>query len=172
VPLYAYGDAEPEIHPDAYVHPDAVLIGGVHLGPFASVWPCCVLRADNGPIFVGERTSIQDGSVIHTTRTDPTTIGANCVIGHMVHLEGCVVEDGCLVGNGAIVMFRARVGAGGVVAAQAVLTNGTKVPPGAMAMGVPARIRENAADPVYIAYNVQAYVNKVDLYKKLLRRLD
>jgi carbonic anhydrase/acetyltransferase-like protein (isoleucine patch superfamily) len=172
VPRYAYGEFEPEIHPDAYVHPDAVLIGQVHLGPWSSVWPGCVLRADNGPIHVGERTSIQDGSVLHTTRTDHTTVGANCVVGHMVHLEGCVIEDGCLIGNGSIVLFRARVGAGALVGAQAVVTNGMQVPPGAMAVGVPARIKEGGADPVFIAANVQAYVDKVTKYKQLLRRLD
>src|SRR3984885_2564093 len=119
--LYALHEERPRIHPDAYVHPEAVLIGEVRLGPGSSVWPGAVIRADNGPIVIGARTSIQDGTVIHTQPMNPTQIGSNCVIGHLVHLEGCVIEDWVLVGSGAIVLERAicrspsLVGAGAVV---------------------------------------------------------
>jgi carbonic anhydrase/acetyltransferase-like protein (isoleucine patch superfamily) len=173
VPVYALGDLQPDIHPDAFVHPDAVLIGAVVLGAFASVWPGAVIRADNGRIAVGARTSVQDGSVIHTTYDDQTVIGSNCVIGHMVHLEGCVLEDECLVGNGAIVLARARVCTGAVVGAQAVVTGGTVVPPDALALGVPAKIREGAGGGrEHIVLNAQSYVDKVAWYKNGLRRLD
>jgi carbonic anhydrase/acetyltransferase-like protein (isoleucine patch superfamily) len=172
VPLYALEDLEPDIHPDAYVHPDAVLIGAVKLGAFASIWPCAVIRADNGPITVGERTSVQDGSVIHTTHDDATVIGSGCVIGHMVHLEGCIIEDGALVGNGAIVLVRARVCTGAVVGAQAVVTTGMVVPSGAVAVGVPAKIKEGAARSASIAANAQSYVDKIARYKPHLRRVD
>ncbi|MFI5043923.1 MAG: gamma carbonic anhydrase family protein, partial [Acidimicrobiales bacterium] len=73
--IYALGDQVPDIHPDAYVHPDAVVIGSVHLGSESSVWPTAVLRADDGEIIIGERCSIQDGSVLHTTPMWPTTLG-------------------------------------------------------------------------------------------------
>ena len=125
--MYALGDRVPQIHPDAYVHPDATVIGDVTLGAGSSVWPSAVLRGDYGTITVGERTSIQDGTVVHATHDKPTTIGSECVIGHLVHLEGCTIEDGCLVGNGSIVLHRAVVHSGAIVAANSVLLNRTIV---------------------------------------------
>src|SRR6266851_3237837 len=122
MPVYALDDLVPVIDPDAYVHPDAVIIGNVQLGPGASVWPGAVLRGDHGLIRIGDRTSIQDGTVVHTTREWPTMIGADCVVGHLAHLEGCVVEDGCLIGSGSLVLNRARVQAGAVVAAAVIRT--------------------------------------------------
>src|SRR5664279_4852951 len=86
VAIYALGDQVPEIHPDAFVHPDATVIGSVVIGAESSVWPRAVLRGDYGLITVGARTSIQDGSVIHTTQSHPTSIGDDCVIGHLVHM--------------------------------------------------------------------------------------
>ena len=144
MPIYALDDRVPSIDPDAYVHPDAVIIGSVELGAGASVWPAAVLRGDHGLIRVGERTSIQDGTIVHTTQDWPTIIGTGCVVGHRVHLEGCVVEDGCLIGSGSMVLNRAKVGAGAVVAAAALIREDMVVPPGALAVGVPATIREGA----------------------------
>ena len=98
MPVYSLGDRTPKIHPNAYLHPSAVIIGDVTIGPEASVWPCAVLRGDYGRIEIGARTSVQDGSVIHATEEFSTTVGSDCVIGHLVHLEGCTVEDECLIG--------------------------------------------------------------------------
>jgi carbonic anhydrase/acetyltransferase-like protein (isoleucine patch superfamily) len=117
VPIYALGGYEPDIDESAFVHPDAVVIGRVRIGPEASVWPCAVLRGDHGEIVVGARTSVQDGTVVHTTEAWHTTIGADCVVGHNAHLEGCVVEDRCLIGSGSVTLNRARVGTGAIVAA-------------------------------------------------------
>ena len=144
MPVYALDDLVPVIDPEAYVHPDAVIIGNVVLGPGASVWPGAVLRGDTGPIRIGERTNIQDGTIVHTTQDWPTIIGAGCVVGHKVHLEGCVIEDGCLIGSGSLVLNRARVQAGAVVAAAALVREDMVVPAGALAVGVPATIREEA----------------------------
>jgi carbonic anhydrase/acetyltransferase-like protein (isoleucine patch superfamily) len=157
MPLYALGDDRPRIHPEAYVHPQAVLIGEVCLGSRASVWPGVVIRADNGPIVIGPRTSIQDGTVIHTQPENPTEIGADCVIGHLVHLEGCQLEDWVLVGSGAIVLERVVCRSPSLVAAGAVLAPGTEVPAGAMALGVPARIRPHTVSQARVAGNVEAY---------------
>ena len=93
MPVYALGDLEPTIHPDAYVHPDAVVIGNVTIGAQASVWPTAVLRGDDGRIEVGPRTSVQDGSIIHCTAHEPTIIGAEVTVGHNVHIEGAVIGD-------------------------------------------------------------------------------
>ena len=98
MPLYALGTSEPDIHPDAFVHPDATVIGNVTIGPESTIWPQAVLRGDYGRIEIGARTSIQDGTVVHCTEEIPTIVGDSCVIGHLVHLECCVVEDGALVG--------------------------------------------------------------------------
>ena len=110
--VYALGDVVPKIDADAYVHPDATVIGDVSLGPDATVWPHAVLRGDYGSIVVGARTSVQDGTVIHAGPGFPTVVGNGCVVGHLVHLEGCTLEDECLVGSGAVVLHHARVGPG------------------------------------------------------------
>jgi carbonic anhydrase/acetyltransferase-like protein (isoleucine patch superfamily) len=170
--VYALGQLAPVIHPDAFVHPDAVLIGDVHIGSQSSVWPSAVVRGDNAPIVVGARTSVQDGAVIHSTEELTTTIGDDCVIGHLAHLEGCTIESGVLIGVGAVVLHRAVVRSGAVVAAGAVVLNDTDVPAGALAMGVPARVREGAADAEMITSGAAAYVGKVARYKRELRRLD
>src|SRR5918998_1222494 len=155
MPIYALGDVEPTIDPTAYVHPDAVVIGNVHLGAEASIWPGAVLRGDGAPITIGARTSIQDGSVLHVTPVHPTTVGAECVVGHLVHLEGCTVEDGSLVGAGAVV------------------SGGVEVPSRAMALGVPAKIRPDAVDPdMMIRPGMVSYVERGAHYRKQLRRLD
>ena len=91
--IYAIDGKTPRIHPEAYVHPDAVVIGDVTIGAESTVWPGAVLRGDYGTITVGARTSVQDGTVIHATAQVSTTVGDGCVIGHLAHLEGCVLED-------------------------------------------------------------------------------
>jgi len=172
VPIYALGDRMPFIHPDAYVHPDAVIIGSVTIGAGSSVWPCAVLRGDDGVIRIGERTSIQDGCVVHTTHIFPTVVGDDCVIGHMVHLEGCTIENGSLVGNGSIVMHEVIVRSGAVVGANSVLLNGTEVPSGSLAVGSPAVIKPNRARPAEIKMGSDSYVTRARTYRDGLRRLD
>jgi carbonic anhydrase/acetyltransferase-like protein (isoleucine patch superfamily) len=172
MPIYALGDRVPTIDPDAYVHPDAVIIGDVTLGPHSSVWPGAVLRGDSTFIRVGARTSIQDGAVIHCADDLPTIIGDDCTIGHLVHLEGCTVEAGCLVGVGAVVLHLVVVHTGAIVAANAVVLDGTDVPAGAMALGVPAKIRPDAANPALLHEGATLYVQRGEQYRRLLRRLD
>lgn len=170
--LYALGDHQPDVHPDAFVHPDAVVIGRVTLGAEATVWPSAVIRADYGAIHVGPRTSVQDGAVIHATGHLDTQIGADCVVGHLAHLEGCVVEDGCLVGSGSVVLHRAVVRSGALVGAGAVVGNDVEVPARAMALGVPARMRLDAVAPDAFADAVALYVANGHRYRAQLRRLD
>ena len=173
MPVYALDDQVPVIDPEAYVHPDAVIIGNVQLAPGSSVWPGAVLRGDHGLIRVGDRTSIQDGTVIHTTREWPTIIGAGCVVGHRAHLEGCVVEDGCLIGSGSLVLNRARVQAGAVVAAAALIREDMVVPAGALAVGVPATIRADAGrrQQERIATAVQTYLGLAERHRAGTRRI-
>lgn len=170
--LYALGERVPVVDPTAYVHPDAVVIGSVTIGPESSVWPGAVLRGDSGRIVVGARTSIQDGTVVHCTAEADTVIGDGCVVGHNAHLEGCTVEDGALVGSGSVVLHRAVVGRGAIVGAAALVTNGTVVPPGAVALGVPASVREGAAPPGHADHAVAVYVARAEAYRAGLRRID
>ncbi|MGD9792433.1 MAG: gamma carbonic anhydrase family protein [Acidimicrobiia bacterium] len=171
MPLYALANREPTIHPTAFVHPDAVLIGGVHIGEMASVWPCAVLRADTADIHVGARTSIQDGSVIHVGGLTPTLIGDDCVIGHLVHMEGCVIESGTLIGSNSVVLPGAIVRTGAIVAAGAVVSAGAEVPSGALAVGIPAKFKLDAAKADVISSAAQAYVDRVPMYVDSLRRI-
>jgi len=169
--IYALGAVEPDIDPTAFVHPDAVIIGNVRIGPRSSVWPGAVLRGDDGAIVIGARTSVQDNCVIHTTAEHDTVVGDDCTIGHIVHLEGCTIESGCLVGNGSIVLHRVVVHTGAIVAANAVVLNDTDVPSGAVAMGVPAKVREGAARQSEIDHGIESYLAKAERYRAELRRI-
>lgn len=171
--LYALGDREPVVPDSAFVHPDAVVIGAVTLGEQASVWPTAVLRADFGRIVVGDRSSVQDGTVVHCIEEQPTSIGADCVVGHNAHLEGCTVGDGCLIGSGSVILNFATIGAGSVVGAGAVVSEHADIPPASMALGVPARVRP-APDEVaeWIRFGVGEYLTNSTVYRDQLRRLD
>ena len=172
MPLYALGEQEPQIDPSAFVHPDAVIIGNVTVGPESSIWPTAVLRGDRGAIFVGAQTSIQDGSVIHCTTELDTTVGDRCVVGHRVHMEGCQIEDDCLIGSGSVVLHRAVVRSGALVGAQALITNDTEVPALAMALGVPAKIYPERVAPGAHEAAMRVYVDNAHWFNRDLRRLD
>ena len=171
MPIYALGDDEPDIDQAAFVHPDAVVIGRVRIGPEASVWPGAVLRGDHGRIEIGARTSVQDGTVVHCTHEWPTLIGAECVIGHLAHLEGCVVEDRCLVGSGSVTLNRARVGTGAIVAAAALIPEGYQVPPRALAACVPAVIKRTDVSGDWVDGAVKTDVESARRYRAGLRRV-
>ena len=171
--IYALGDLEPTIDLTAYVHPDATIIGDVRIGAESTVWPGAVLRGDDGHIVIGERTSIQDGTVVHTTAFTPTTVGDDCVVGHLAHLEGCTIENGALVGSNSTVLHFAVVESGALVGANALVPGGMKVPSGAMALGVPAKIKEGAVDAEQmIVPGAVSYRERGHRFRQALRRLD
>jgi carbonic anhydrase/acetyltransferase-like protein (isoleucine patch superfamily) len=172
VAVYALGDIEPDVDPTAFVHPQATVIGRVTIGAESTVWPHAVVRADYGRVEIGARTSIQDGAVIHCTAELDTVIGDDCVIGHLAHVEGCTIEPGVLIGTGSIVLHRAVVRSGALVGAAALVPNGVEVPSGAMALGVPARVRPDSVTPDMILPNAASYVANGIRYRKELRRLD
>lgn len=171
MPLYALGDRVPDIDDQAYVHPDAVVIGAVRVGAEASIWPGAVLRGDYGEITVGARSSVQDGTVVHAGPGFPTIVGEDCVIGHLVHLEGCRIEDAALVGSGSVVLHHVVVESGATVAANAVVPNGMRVPAGALALGVPATVRPGASNRALIAVSAAEYVANAKRFRQELRRL-
>ena len=135
MPIYEIEGVAPRIDADAFVHPDAVVIGDVTIGPESSIWPGAVLRGDYGTITVGARSSIQDGTVVHAGPGFPTVIGDGCVVGHLTHLEGCTLEDESLAGSGSVILHWAVISTGATVGANAVVPNHVVVPPGTLRAG-------------------------------------
>mgnify|MGYP001158193328 FL=1 len=172
MPIYALGDHQPEIHPDAWVMPEAVLIGRVKVGARATIWSGAVLRADDNDIVIGEETSVQDNAVLHVTEELPTIVGRGCTIGHLAHLEGCTVEDEALVGTGSIVLHEAVIGARALVGAGAVVPGRMHVPPGSMALGTPAKIREGVDTDPLIMPGVETYISRGKTFREQMRRID
>ncbi|MFD1719595.1 gamma carbonic anhydrase family protein [Georgenia deserti] len=146
MPAIDFDGRTPQIHAEAWVAPDATVIGAVELGPDASVFYTSVLRADIETIRIGARSNIQDGCVVHADPGVPVSVGAGVSVGHRAVLHGCTVEDDCLIGMGAVVLNGARIGAGSLIAAGAVVPEGTDVPPGSLVAGVPARVRRELDD--------------------------
>jgi carbonic anhydrase/acetyltransferase-like protein (isoleucine patch superfamily) len=170
--VYALGDLVPEIDPGAWIHPEAVIIGNVSVADEASIWPTAVLRGDFGRIEVGPRSSVQDGTVVHAGMDYPTVIGRECVIGHNAYLEGCTIEDEALVGSMASILPRSVLGKGCIIGAGAVVMERTEVPAGALAVGVPAEVREGEVAEGRWSVGVQRYVDLAARYGREMRRID
>ena len=136
---------EPDVAPDAFVAPNAVLIGDVTIGPEASIWFGAVLRGDHPEfgIRVGARTNIQDNCVVHVGDWQATSIGSDVTVGHGATFESCTIEDGCVIGMNAVILQEARIGAGSLVAANAVVLERSQIPPGSLVAGVPAKVRKS-----------------------------
>jgi carbonic anhydrase/acetyltransferase-like protein (isoleucine patch superfamily) len=132
----------PQIHPSAFIEESAQIIGDVEIGEQSSVWFNAVVRGDVFYIRIGDRTNIQDGTVVHVTNgTHATILEDEVTVGHNVTLHGCHIERGCLIGMGSIVMDDVRIGAQSLVAAGALVSPGTIVPPRSLVMGVPAKVK-------------------------------
>jgi len=137
----------PQIHPTAYVEASAQVIGDVHLGAEASIWCNCTVRGDIHYIRIGDRSNVQDNSVIHVRNgSHPTILEEEVTVGHSVTLHGCYVERGCLIGIGSIVLDDVRVGERSLVAAGSLVSPGTIIPPRSLVMGFPARVKRPLTD--------------------------
>jgi carbonic anhydrase/acetyltransferase-like protein (isoleucine patch superfamily) len=140
--LRPYQGKSPRIDPTAFIAENAVIIGDVEIAAHASVWYNVVLRGDVNSIRIGEETNIQDGTVIHAeTVNGPTLVGRRVTVGHNAIVHGCVIEDECLIGMGAIVLSYAKIGKGSVIAAGALVKEHEIVPPGTIMAGIPAKPR-------------------------------
>ncbi|MHA7985668.1 gamma carbonic anhydrase family protein [Rathayibacter sp. CAU 1779] len=159
--------AAPDVAPFAWVAPGAQLIGAVTLHDRASVWYNAVLRSDNEPIVIGERSNIQDNCSCHVDTGFPLTLGSGVSVGHNAVLHGCTIEDDVLIGMHATVMNGAVIGSGSLVAAGALVTAGTIVPPRSLVAGVPAKVRRELSDEEVagIRRNADVYLEHLELHR-------
>jgi carbonic anhydrase/acetyltransferase-like protein (isoleucine patch superfamily) len=169
---FELGGKRPNVHPDAYIAPTAVLIGDVEVGAGASVWFGAVLRGDEAKISIGAGANVQDNAVLHCAENLPTVIEKDASVGHSAQLEGCVVEQGAVVGMGATMLQRSRLGAGSMLAAGAVLQEGKEVPPGHMAAGVPATVKKalDGSSNHWVGTTAQHYQDRAIRYRAQLKR--
>ena len=151
-----------------WIHETAVVLGRVTLGDDVSVWPTAVIRGDVERIEIGARSNVQDGAVIHADEHVPTIIGEDCVIGHRAVVHGTVLEDGVLVGMGAVLLNRVRVGTGSIIGAGAVVTEGMQIPPGSLVLGVPAKVvrQVGAEQQAQIRENAARYAELKEYYRR------
>jgi len=173
MPLFRLGEKQPQLGENAWVAPNATVIGDVHLGACASVWWNAALRGDNDPIHIGENSNIQDGSVLHTDEGVPMHIGADVTVGHLVMLHGCTVGDGSLIGIGSVILNRAVIGNGCVVGANTLIPEGKVFPDHVLIVGSPGRVvRELSADDViHLKHAAAHYVANAQRYKDTLTPL-
>jgi carbonic anhydrase/acetyltransferase-like protein (isoleucine patch superfamily) len=145
--IRSFRGVHPQMHPTAYVDPSAQVIGDVHLGEEASIWCNCTVRGDIHYIRIGDRSNVQDNSVIHVRHgTHPTILENEVTVGHSVTLHGCYVERGCLIGIGSILLDDVRIGERSLVAAGSLVSPGTIIPPHSLVMGFPAKVRRALTD--------------------------
>ena len=165
-----YEDHHPDIDLQAFVHPAAVVIGDVRIGPESSVWPCVSIRGDDGPIVIGSQTSIQDGSVVHNTLGHAyTTVGDRVTVGHAVVLHGCTIENECIIGMGAVILDNAHVEAGCIIGAGTVIPPGKRIAAGQVVIGNPMRVLRACTDQdrAAIDHGWREYVRRLPPYRKL-----
>jgi carbonic anhydrase/acetyltransferase-like protein (isoleucine patch superfamily) len=165
--IRGYRGITPKIAATAYIDPSAQVIGDVAIGERSSVWPNTTVRGDVNYIRIGDETNVQDNCCLHVQRDEfPLILGNRVSIAHSVTLHGCVIEDECLIGMGAIVLNGARVGSGSIIAAGALVTEGMTVPPGSVVMGMPGKVRRTATgdDRKRILKHADSYIMYRQIY--------
>lgn len=174
MPLYAYRGKRPQVAPDAFIAPTAVLIGDVTVRSGASVWFGTVLRGDMDRIEIGERSNVQDNSTIHTDENEPTIIGPDVTIGHMALVHSSIVDRNVLVGQAAVLIGRNRVGTGTIIGAGAVLPLGFDAPAHSLVLGVPAKVARavRAEDERWTVGAAAHYVELSAWYRENLTEIE
>jgi gamma-carbonic anhydrase len=165
--LLPHRGRHPQISPTAFIAQSAQIIGEVSIGAESSVWFNVVIRGDVHYIRIGERTNVQDGTVIHVSRnTHPTVIGDEVTIGHNVTLHGCTIGNRCLIGMGSVILDGALIGDESLIAAGAVVAPGTEIPPRTLAIGSPARPHRllTAEEIQHLRQSAENYIGYVKDY--------
>jgi carbonic anhydrase/acetyltransferase-like protein (isoleucine patch superfamily) len=160
----------PRIHPSAFIVPNATVIGDVTLHEQASVWYGAVLRGDINRIVSGARSNIQDNAVIHLADNHPAVVGELVTVGHSAIVHACTIDDEVLVGMGAIILDGAEIGARSIIGANALVTVGTKIPPGSLVLGSPAKVTRQLSlgEQEKISYWALKYVENARIYHEHL----
>jgi carbonic anhydrase/acetyltransferase-like protein (isoleucine patch superfamily) len=171
--VYEIEGIKPDMHASAYVADSAQVMGNVTLAADSSIWFGAIVRGDNDNIHVGEGSNIQDGSVLHSDVGKPLHIGNHVTVGHMVMLHGCSVDDGCLIGIGAVILNEAKIGKNCIVGAHSLVTEGKVFPDGSMIMGTPAKVvRALTTEEInYIRFITNGYVKNALSFKKTLKKI-
>ena len=176
MPLYAIYGNKPTLPEDgsSWIAPSADVIGDARLGRQVSIWFGAVIRADNTPIILGDRTNVQDGAMLHSDPGSPLTVGAECTIGHHAILHGCTLGDRVLVGMGARVLNDAVIGEDCLIGAGALVTQGKSFPAGSLIIGIPAKVARPLTEAEIAGLRVSAghYADKVGDYAAGLERVD
>ena len=169
--IYELGDRRPEFHGDYFVAPNAAVIGSVVLGRNASVWWGTTVRGDNEVIRIGENVNVQDNSVLHTDSGVPLVLEKNVSIGHLVMLHGCIVGENSLIGIGAIILNRVKVGRNCLIGAGSLIPEGKEIPEGSLVLGVPGRVvRSLTAEEIAMnTWIAEHYVERAAAYRKGLK---
>ena len=167
--IYNLGDRAADIAPSSYIAPSADIIGSVRICDFASIWFNAVLRGDNDLIHIGNRSNVQDCSVLHTDPGIPLIIEDDVSIGHSVMLHGCHINAGSLIGIGSVILNNAVIGENCLVGANSLITENRKFAAGSLILGSPAKVvRELRDDEIENLKNASmSYVNKIPRYRKL-----
>ncbi|MEO0085122.1 MAG: gamma carbonic anhydrase family protein [candidate division WOR-3 bacterium] len=164
--ILPFGGHEPEIGPEVFIAPGAIVAGQVRLGRGVGIWFNAVLRGDMASISIGDYTNIQDLAMVHVDYETPTVIGRRVTVGHRAIIHGATVEDESLIGMGAVILNRARIGTRSLVAAGAVVREGFVVPPGSLVAGIPAQVRRELtpAEQERLKVSAEDYYRRAQAY--------
>ena len=174
MPVYALGPHTPEIDPESWIAPNAVVIGQVKLAKNASIWWNCTVRGDTDRLIIGENSNIQDGSVLHTDEGVPMHIGRDVTVGHLVMLHGCTVGDNCLIGIGSVILNRAEIGANSIVGANSLVPEGKSYPERSLILGSPAKVVRPLTDEevARLQHSAAHYVKNAQRYARDLAQVE
>jgi carbonic anhydrase/acetyltransferase-like protein (isoleucine patch superfamily) len=174
MPIYSLGDRKPVLGLDAWVAPDATVIGDVRLGDEASIWWNAVVRGDNDTITIGAGSNIQDGSVLHADEGVPLTLGERVTVGHLAMLHGCIIGEESLIGIKSVILNKAVIGRHCIIGANSLIAEGKVIPERSLVMGSPGKVVRQLTDEevARLQLAAQGYVDNARRYRAELKPAD